>query len=169
MYKVAEPFKCFRKKNTILNKIKLKRGQNSLNNWRIVYVIELDQYFDHIHRGSYKSAHVLLNLLNELGKRDKMRGSFFHKEFNKFSNTGAWMLDSIYPDDIKITLKFTFLAWKHQNFVIMYATLLWMSLHVHNVTTYSVFLQDQNFWGSLMTPCLKIWGSLANLEGQNFF
>ena len=21
----------------------------------------------------------------------------------------------------------------------------------------------------LMTPCLKIWGSLANLEGQNFF
>ena len=33
----------------------------------------------------------------------------------------------------------------------------------------SVFLQDQNFWGSLMTPCLKIWGSLANLEGQNFF
>ena len=33
----------------------------------------------------------------------------------------------------------------------------------------SVFLQDQNFWGSLMTPCLKIWGSLTNLEGQNFF
>ena len=30
---------------------------------------------------------------------------------------------------------------------------------------YAVFLQDQNFWGSLMTPCLKIWGSLANLEG----
>ena len=26
------------------------------------------------HRGSYMSAHVLLNLLNELGKRDKMRG-----------------------------------------------------------------------------------------------
>ena len=26
------------------------------------------------HRGSYISAHVLLNLLNELGKRDKMRG-----------------------------------------------------------------------------------------------
>ena len=25
-------------------------------------------------RGSYMSAHVLLNLLNELGKRDKMRG-----------------------------------------------------------------------------------------------
>ena len=47
------------------------------------------------------SAHVLLNLLNELGKRDKMRGlssilSFFHNEFNKFNNTGARMLDSIY-------------------------------------------------------------------------
>ena len=27
-----------------------------------------------VYRGSYISAHVLLNLLNELGKRDKMRG-----------------------------------------------------------------------------------------------
>ena len=41
------------------------------------------------------SAHVLLNyLLNELGKRDKMRGlpsilSLFGNEFNKFNNTGA--------------------------------------------------------------------------------
>ena len=26
------------------------------------------------YRGSYMSAHVLLNLLNELGKRNKMRG-----------------------------------------------------------------------------------------------
>ena len=38
------------------------------------------------------SAHVLLNLLNELGKRDKMRGN----KFNKFNNTRAQMLDSIY-------------------------------------------------------------------------
>ena len=40
-----------------------------------------------LHRGSYMSAHVLLNLLNELGKRDKMRGlpsilSLFRNEFN---------------------------------------------------------------------------------------
>ena len=53
-----------------------------------------------VHRGSYMSAHVLLNLLNELGKRDKMRGlpsilSRFRKEFNKFNKTGARMLDSI--------------------------------------------------------------------------
>ena len=46
-------------------------------------------------------AHVLLNLLNELGKRDKMRGlpsilSLFRNEFNKFNNTRARMLDSIY-------------------------------------------------------------------------
>ena len=27
-----------------------------------------------INRGSYMSAHVLLNLLNELGKRNKMQG-----------------------------------------------------------------------------------------------
>ena len=48
------------------------------------------------------SAHMLLNLLNELRKRDKMRGmpsilSLFRNEFkNKFNNTGARMLDSIY-------------------------------------------------------------------------
>ena len=46
-----------------------------------------------VNRGSYMSAHVLLNLLNELGKRDKMRGL---QEFNKFNNTRARMLDSIY-------------------------------------------------------------------------
>ena len=43
--------------------------------------------------------HVLLNLLNEMGKRDKMRGlpsilCHFRKEFNKFNNTRAQMLDS---------------------------------------------------------------------------
>ena len=47
------------------------------------------------------SAHVLLNLLNELGKRDKMRGlpsilSLFRNEFDKFNKTRARMLDSIY-------------------------------------------------------------------------
>ena len=47
------------------------------------------------------SAHVLLNLLNELGKRDKMRGlssilSLFRNELNKFNDTRARMLDSIY-------------------------------------------------------------------------
>ena len=46
------------------------------------------------------SAHVLFNLLNELGKRDKMRGllsilTFFCNKFNKFDNTRAGMLDSI--------------------------------------------------------------------------
>ena len=56
------------------------------------------------------SAHVLLNLLNELGKRDKMQGlpsilSLFRYEFNKFNNTRAGMLDCIYHNDIKITLK----------------------------------------------------------------
>ena len=47
------------------------------------------------------SAHVLLNLINKLGKRDKMRGlpsilSLFCNEFNKFNNTRARLLDSIY-------------------------------------------------------------------------
>ena len=37
-------------------------------------------------------ACVLLNLLNELEKRDKMQGN----KFNKSNNTRARMLDSIY-------------------------------------------------------------------------
>ena len=47
------------------------------------------------------SAHVLLNLLKELRKRDKMGGlpsilSLFRNKFNKFNNTRARMSDSIY-------------------------------------------------------------------------
>ena len=53
------------------------------------------------------SAHVLLNLLNELRKSDKMQGLpsillLFRKEFNKFNNTGAQMLDSIYHMTLKL-------------------------------------------------------------------
>ena len=58
-------------------------------------------------RGSHMSAHVLLNLLNELGKRDKMRGlpsilSLFGIKFNRFNNIGARMLDSIYHMTLSI-------------------------------------------------------------------
>ena len=47
------------------------------------------------------SAHVSLNLLNELRKSDKMGFLpsillLFRNEFNKFNNTGAGMSDSIY-------------------------------------------------------------------------
>ena len=65
------------------------------------------------------SAHVLLNLLNELGERDKMRGlpsilSRFRNEFNKFNNTRARMLDSIYH--MTNTLKYYF--WR-KNVIIL--------------------------------------------------
>ena len=47
------------------------------------------------------SAHVLFNLLHELGKSDKMRGlpsilSLFRNKFDKFNNTGVRTVDSIY-------------------------------------------------------------------------
>ena len=65
------------------------------------------------------SAHVLLNLLNALGKRDKMRGlpsilSFFRIEFNKFNKTRARKLDYIYH--MRNTLKSHF--W-HKNVIIV--------------------------------------------------
>ena len=65
------------------------------------------------------SAHVLLDLLNELRKRDKMRGlpsilSLFRNEFNKFNNTKARMLDSIYH--MTNTLKYDF---RRKNVIIL--------------------------------------------------
>ena len=63
-------------------------------NKQLQIVTSMDRLTDRyiLYRGSYMSAHVLLNLLNELGKRDKMRGlpsilSLFRNEFNKFNNT----------------------------------------------------------------------------------
>ena len=57
------------------------------------------------------STLVLLNLLNELGKRDKLRGlpsvlSLFRNKFNKFNTTEARMLESIYH----MTMKIAYLA-----------------------------------------------------------
>ena len=77
------------------------------------------------HRGSYMSAHVLSVFVKQLGKRDKMRGlpsilSLFRNGFNKFNNTRARILDSIYLMTNTLTL---ISGVKRYNFVIMYATL----------------------------------------------
>ena len=69
------------------------------------------------------SDHVLLNLLNELRKRDKMRGlisilSFFRNEFNKFNNTGARILDSIYHMTLKSFLNHIFCHMRDVKIVI---------------------------------------------------
>ena len=52
------------------------------------------------------SAHVLLNLLNELGKRSNARFAehfiSFRNEFNKFNKTRALMLDSIYHMTLRL-------------------------------------------------------------------
>ena len=81
------------------------------------------------------SGHVLLNLLNELGKRDKMQGlpsilSPFRNKFNKLNNTGALMLDS----NTNTTLKFCLFVFclKTLRFCHIYVRLLRLS--IHNVT-----------------------------------
>ena len=53
------------------------------------------------------SAYVLLNLFNELRKRDKMQGlssilSLSCKVFNKFNKMGTRMLASIYHRTLKL-------------------------------------------------------------------
>ena len=75
---------------------------NSLHDeYREIYIVNL------IYRGSYMSALALLNLLNELGKRDKMQGLpsilyLFRNDFNKFNNTRARMLDSVYHMTLRL-------------------------------------------------------------------
>ena len=64
------------------------------------------------------SAHVLLNLLNEFGKRDKMRGlqnilSLYRNEFN---------VRFYLSYDIKISLKFHF--WRKKVIILILCTLL---------------------------------------------
>ena len=72
-----------------------------------VYLPFINLSWSYVYKGSYMSVHVLLNLLNELGKRDKMRGlpsilSLFRNEFNKFNNTRARILDSIYHMTLRL-------------------------------------------------------------------
>ena len=69
----------------------------------------------------------ILNLLNELGKRDKMRGlpsiiSLLRNEFNNSNKLGARMFHSIYHMALKY-LKIAFLCVKCQHFPLLYATL----------------------------------------------
>ena len=69
------------------------------------------------------SAHVLLNLLNELRKRDKMQGlssilSLFYNKFNKFNNTRARMLDFIYHMTLNY---FQIIFWRENVRVLPYA------------------------------------------------
>ena len=70
--------------------------------------------------------------LKELGKRDKMRGlpsilSLFRNEFNKFNNTSARKLDSIYH----MTNTLESYSWRKKVIIlslyVMSATLLWTS------------------------------------------
>ena len=67
---------------------------------------------------------TLLNLFNELGKSDKMRGlpSFLiiiWHEFNKFNKIMSMNVRFYLSQDIKIT----FLVYKHQDFVSFYTML----------------------------------------------
>ena len=68
---------------------------------------------DSIYHRAYMSVHALLNLLNQLRKRDKMQGltsilSLFWNMFKKFNNTGAQMFDSAYHRTLKLLKHHTF-------------------------------------------------------------
>ena len=72
------------------------------------------------------SAHVLLNLLDELEKNIRYKAlpsilSVFPNELNKFNNTGARMQGSIYHMTLKWYL-LTNLALKRHDFAIRNAT-----------------------------------------------
>ena len=70
------------------------------------------------------SAHVLLNLLNALRKRNKIRGlpsilSLFRNEFNKLNDTREQMLVSIYHMTLRSLLNLISAVKKRYNFVVV--------------------------------------------------
>ena len=83
----------------------------------------LEENLKHKHdKGSNRSAHILLNLLNQLGKRHKMRGlssslNLFRNEFNKFNNIKARVLDYIYHMTLRLLLNLD--IWR-KNVIIHY-------------------------------------------------
>ena len=86
-----------------------------------------------LYRGSYMRAYVLLTLLNQLGKSDKMQDLpsillLFRNEFHKLNNTGARMLDSFYHMTLKLFCNRVF-GMKTSRFCKIYVTLLWASFH----------------------------------------
>ena len=80
------------------------------------------------YKGSYKlSAPVLLNLLNELGNRDKMQDwpsilCLFPNLFNKLNTTGAQMSDSVYHMTPKKYFKNQVFCMKILRFCHVYTT-----------------------------------------------
>ena len=71
------------------------------------YNLEVRSYSLVLNKESYISAYVLLNLLNDLKIRDKMRGllsilSHFRNEFYKFNKREARVLDCIYHMTLKL-------------------------------------------------------------------
>ena len=82
------------------------------------------------------SAHLLLNLLNELGKSDKMRGlssifSLFRNELNKFKKYKSTNVTCRFY--FSYAIKFTLKSHICRKEFIMYATLLWTSFHTCNL------------------------------------
>ena len=68
------------------------------------------------------SGHALLNPLNDLRKRDKLQGllsglSLLHNKLNKFNNTRAFMLDSIYHSHKNYFTKHIFLGKTYHKYM----------------------------------------------------
>ena len=107
----------------ILNFVLKKQGIDRL--FPLVNAMKESDYIVYryfIYRGSYMSAHVLLNLLNELGEKIRCEAlpsilSVFSNEFNKFNNTGARMQDSNYHMTLN-RIFFANSASKHRGFAI---------------------------------------------------
>ena len=81
------------------------------------------------------SAHVLLNLLNELGEKIRCEAlpsilSVSPNEFNKFNNTGARMQDSIYHMTLKSHFISKFCIKTSRFQTLENATFLWTSYDV---------------------------------------
>ena len=112
-------------------------------------------------RGSYTSAHVLLNLLTSWGKEIKYEACWafyliLATCLKKFNYTRTQMLDSIYHMTLRL-LRNLISVVKRYNFVVMYAMLLWTSLSFPKI--YKPLVIYQSYYMALFhsqTQCRMI-------------
>ena len=117
-------------------------------------------------RGSYMSAHVLLNLISKLVKSKASHFIAFHNMFNKFNYTWAQMLDSIYYITINDTSFELFVFWLSDSILLSFKTRLTSVTCFCGEVTWSKF-QAWNQRRKTWWRNVKCQTQFFRIKGQN--
>ena len=137
------------------------------------HTIRCGPYHTIRYRGSYMSAHILLNISNELVKSHTMWGltsilPLFHNKFHTFYNTRAQMFDSIWFYFIIMTLRFTlflpnsgivFMASSYKAYIQCNRFLLYIFICFYSecIVVASSIQIDTQFWGQWKFHAVMGW------------